>query len=121
MKICIATSDDDLTVNELKVLLENSSDWDHSISLEIHEKQDSGLRDRGIDPTVLVAICATTGATLGALITGLLKILQENYKEKVILETKDGLRIEIEARNALKKMHEAVKIVREMNINRIEF
>lgn len=120
MEILIVRRDDTLSSKELKDRLENLPDWDNSIKLEIKDIQ--SIRLRSVDPTVLVAICGMAGGALGALITGILKVksAKESIREKVVLVTKDGLRIEIESRNALEKIPELIKLVKLMEIKRIE-
>jgi hypothetical protein len=114
MEIRIVRSDDSLTSEELKENLERFSEWDNSITLEIRQEQRLLLKT--VDPTVLAAIFTMAGTALGALISGLLQIAQVNYKEKVVLVTKDGLRIEVEARHAQDKIPELIKLLRFMEV-----
>jgi len=110
MRISIVRSDDTFTSQGLKEHLEGLPDWDSSIGLEIRQEQ--RLRLKTVDPTVLVAILTMSGTALGALITGLLQIVQDRHREKIILVTKDGLRIEVEARHAQDKIPEIIKLLR---------
>lgn len=114
MQIRIERSDDSLTSQELKELLEKLPEWDNSIKLEVIREQH--LRLKNIDPTVVTAILTMAGTALGALISGLLKIAQANHKERIVLVTKDGLRIEVEARHALDKIPELIKLLRSMEL-----
>jgi hypothetical protein len=117
MKITIVRSDDIFTSQELKERLEGLPDWDSSITLEIRQEQHLLLKT--VDPTVLAAIFAMTGTALGALITGLLQVVRDKHKEKIVLVTKDGLRIEVEARHAQDKIPELIKLLRSMEVQTI--
>ncbi len=115
MEIQIITTDESLSNQEIKKRLESLPEWDNSISLEIRREEQDTLRS--LDPTVLAAVLAMTGTALGALMTGLLQIAQAKNKEKIVLVTKEGLRIEVEAVNAQKKIPELIKLLKSMEIN----
>ena len=119
MEIRIIRSDDTFGSQELKERLEQLPGWDSSITLEIRQEQRAPLK--AIDPTILAAIFTMTGATLGALITGLLQIARESHKQKIVLVTKDGLRLEIESRRALEHIPELIKLLRSMEVEVIGY
>ncbi|MCP4600169.1 MAG: hypothetical protein GY847_06480 [Proteobacteria bacterium] len=114
MEIRIMRSDDTLTSQELKEQFEQLPCWDQSITLEVRQEQQRRLRT--VDPTVLAAIFSAAGAALGALVTGLFQIAKATHKERVVLVSKDGLRIEIETRHALDKIPELIKLLRLMEV-----
>lgn len=113
----ILRTDNSITSQEIVALLENMPEWDPSVVLEVRQEPHEALRT--LDPTVVVALVTMTGTALGALVTGLLQIAQAISREKIVLETKDGLHIEIEARNARKRIPELIKLVKSMEIERI--
>ncbi len=117
MEITIVRSDDTFTSQELKECLERLPDFDNSTTLEIRREQ--RLLLKMVDPTVLVAIFTMTGTAMGALITGILQIIQGKHKERIVLVTKDGLRIEIEARHAIDKIPELIKLLQSMEVQTI--
>jgi hypothetical protein len=118
MEIRVVRTDDSLTSQQLKERLETLPNWDDAIALEILQERGSQLRQ--VDQTVLVATVSAIAATLGVLISGLLQIAQANYKERIVLVSKKGLRIEIETRHALKKLPELIELLKAMDTDRIE-
>jgi hypothetical protein len=118
MEIRVVRTDDSLTSRQLKERLETLPNWDDTIALEILQERGSHLRQ--VDQTVLVAAVSAIAATLGVLISGLLQIAQANYKERIVLVSKKGLRIEIETRHALKKLPELIELLKAMDTDRIE-
>ena len=118
MQIQIERSDDYLTSQELIDHIERLPFWNNSIKMEVHQVQ--LMRLKNIDPTVITAIFTMSGTALGALVTGLLKIAQEKHKEKIVLVSKNGLRIEIESKHALKKLPELIKLLQSMELEVIK-
>jgi hypothetical protein len=114
MQIKIIRTDDTFCSQDLKDYFEKMPGWDTSVTLKIEQPQVKATRT--IDPTVLVAIIGIVGTSLGALIAGLLQILQEKHRERIVLVTKSGLRIEVEARNAMDKVPELIKLVQSMDV-----
>lgn len=55
----------------------------------------SETNTRSLDPTVLVAIVGSSGAALGALIAGLLKVAISVKSRKIIIQGPDGVRVEV--------------------------
>ena len=116
-EVSIVSSDEKLSSKTLKGQLEQLAQWDRSIILET--RTDNRAAYRGLDPTVLVAIFTMTGTAVGALITGVLQIAQTNSKEKIVLVSKEGLRVEIESRHAMSKIPELIKLLKSMDIDAI--
>jgi len=75
---------------------------------------------RGIDPTVLVAIVAVADTTLGALITGLFKLMEKNKGETIKITGKTGRVVEISGKLTPEKLSQCVKVAKELDIDRIE-
>jgi uncharacterized membrane protein YciS (DUF1049 family) len=92
-----------LSGQNVKELLEAQSSWnDSSIQLEI---RGSNRRYRGItDPTMLVAIVGVAGSAIGALLTGLLQIAQQNALKKIVLRYKKVETQEIPVDTQLKEI-----------------
>ena len=118
MEIRIVRTDDNLTSQQLKERLETLPGWEQTITLEVLQERSTRLRQ--LDQAVLLATVSAVAATLGVLISGLLQIAQANYKERIVLVSKKGLRIELETRHALKKLPELIELLKLMDIDRIE-
>jgi hypothetical protein len=84
-----------LSPSTLKSLLEDQRDWIESgVFLSLRE---SAFQVRGLDSTVLVALVGVTGTALDALISGILQILKEKHTGKIILQGRNGQKIEVPA------------------------
>ena len=67
-----------------------------------------------LDPSVLVAIVGVSGTALGALVSELLKIAQQKGGQTIVLQGKDGSRLEIPAGTSSARIDELVDKVRKM-------
>jgi hypothetical protein len=74
---------------------------------------------RGIDPTVLIAIVSVTGTAFGTLISGLLQIAQSGRQGKIILQGKDGARLEIPSDTPPEKVDELIEKLRMIDVEHI--
>lgn len=102
---------------ELKRRLESRTVWEaESIELALEANPSN---TRGIDPTVLVAIVSVTGTALGALISGLVQIALSSRQQKIILQGKDGSRIEIPSNTPSEKIDELIDKLRAMDVEHI--
>lgn len=97
------------------------------LSITLNGRQDVELKlkkskttFRGIDPTVLVAIVATTGTAIGALIGGLFKILGQNSANRIVLQGKEGWRIEIPANISSEKLEEVITRLQELDQGKVK-
>lgn len=72
-------------------------------------------RSRGVEPTLLVAIVGGAGTALGALVSGLLQIARETHSAKIIVQAKDGRRVEFPVDMPPTKVKELVELMREMD------
>ena len=87
-----------------------------SIELALEPKAST---TRGIDPTVLVAIVSVAGTAFGALVSGLLQVAQASRQGKIILQGKDGARLEIPSNTPLEKVDELIEKLRMMDVEHI--
>jgi hypothetical protein len=95
---------------ELKRRCESVATWEEvSIELELHESRPN---KRGVDPTILVAVVSFTGTALGALISGLLQIANASRQSKIILQGKNGTRLEVPANTPPDKIDELIDKLR---------
>jgi hypothetical protein len=117
MEIPIARSDDTTSSLELKDRLEKLPGWDKSVMLEVRHEE--GPRFRGVDQTVLIAIVGVVGPALGALVAGLLRIAEASRTEKITLVTKDGERVEVEARHAKENAVKLLQMLEAQKVKRI--
>jgi hypothetical protein len=102
-----------LSTIELKQRLEmNDGIRDSAIELRITQNRP---RLRGIEPTVLVALVSAGGTALGALITGLLQVARESHSSKIVVQGKDGKRLEFPADTPLDKIEEFKKLIKELD------
>ncbi|MFX0195168.1 MAG: hypothetical protein ACFFCW_03515 [Candidatus Hodarchaeota archaeon] len=79
------------------------------------ELRDVSIQLRGIDPTVLVAIVGVVSTGLGALITGLLRVAQQTAAKKIILQSKNGQRIELPSDLSPEKVDEWIEKLKKMD------
>jgi alpha-galactosidase len=78
-----------------------------------------GIRVRGIDTAVLVAIVSTTSAALGAFVSGLLQIVREKKAAKIELQDKDGRRIVMPADTPAETIPSFVAHIKAMETPRV--
>ena len=48
-----------------------------------------------VDPNIVVAIIAAAGVGIGSLISGLLQLAKQSGAKKIIVQTRDGTRLEV--------------------------
>lgn len=76
-------------------------------------------RFRAIEPSVLVAIVAGSGGALAALVSGLLKICQQNSSKRIVIQTKAGAKIDVPADTSAEHIRELSDQIRDMDSPRI--
>jgi hypothetical protein len=79
----------------------------------------SGLRLRALEPSVLVAIVGASGATVGALITGLLNMARERKQESFVIQSKSGAKLEVPAGTSQETISMLIQKIREMDEPRV--
>jgi hypothetical protein len=115
LKISLTTTS--IPSQELKWRLESQIVLkESSIKLELEPKAST---TRGIDPTVLVAIVSVTGTAFGALVSGLIQVAQASRQGRIILQGKDGARLEIPSNIPIEKVDELIEKLRMMDVEHI--
>ncbi len=103
---------------DIKAHLENVPNWKGSeIKLALATSE---FALRGVDPTILVAIITGTSTVLGVLITGLLSLIKDRRSGKIVIQDKQGQRIEVPAYTTPEKIDELIEHLKKMQIERIE-
>ena len=87
-----------------------------SIELDL---RDGRSNTRGIDSTVLVAVVSVSGTALGALVSGLLQITNTRRQSKIVLQTRDGSRLEIPSDTPSDRIDELIDKVKQMELEHI--
>jgi len=114
MKLEIVVESNWGSIHELKRFLEGHDGWSITgINLE------PILRVRGMDPTILVAVVGAAGAGLGALISGLLAVARQSKTKKVIIQGRQGSRLEIPVDTPPDKVDYWIDKLREIDADRI--
>lgn len=120
IKMEIVIDSSQISKQQIKDCLEGQPEWSQStVNLEIRK---SPLRLRGIDPNVLVALVGVIGIGLGALITGLLRIVENTKTRSIVLQGKGkaGKRLEIPVDTPPEKIDWLIEKVKEMDIEHIQ-
>lgn len=113
----ITITSEEFSPDNLIVMLEGMPGWQpQNVQLALQKKEQAF---RTLDPTVVVAIITAASAGLGALLTGLLSIAKETKSKVIVLQDKDGRRLEIPADTPTEKIQELMEVVRQMEKPRI--
>jgi hypothetical protein len=105
----IKISSDSIGILELKNYLENSQFIPNDFEFQLQSKS---IQLRGADPTVLVAVIGSVITALVGLITGILSVVKEKQLGKVMIESKDGIKIEIPANYPMEKLDDLLDKVK---------
>ena len=97
---------------ELRQRLEEDCRLADDVRFSVRKK---GPRLRAPDTAVLVAIIGSLGTTLVALISSVLQIAKEHKAAKIVLQSKDGRRIEFPADTPPAKIAQLAAIAKEMD------
>ena len=89
IQIILRTGNIDLV--ELKKLLEEKTSG-KEIALEIRRP---AAIFRAPESSILLAIVATSGTALGALVSGILQIIKERSAKRIVIQSKSGTRLEV--------------------------
>jgi len=118
MKLVIKSKSKQLPLDKVKSLLENKIDLsEHRISLEL-VKPESEFR--GLDPSVLVAIVGAVGVGLGALISGLLQLAMQTALKKIVIQSRDGAKLEIPADISEEKIVSLIEKIKKMEADTLD-
>lgn len=114
MVIRITAQDADMT--EVKMALQRAVN-DPAISFELDEGE-GGFRS--VDPPTLVAVIAAGGATLGALITGVLAIRAGRVSQYIVIRGSSGRVLKIPADTPAEEIDELVRRARDIDVTQID-
>jgi hypothetical protein len=104
-----------ISAADLKNELEKQIDKE-GVQLELH-RNESGAR--GIDPTILTAIVGGAAAALGALLTGIFKIMESKNARKIVINGSQGRRIELTGEFTKLEIDELVQRARDIDAEQI--
>ncbi|PKO01268.1 MAG: hypothetical protein CVU42_00215 [Chloroflexi bacterium HGW-Chloroflexi-4] len=108
-----------MTAYQLKELLEKQfSDEIKKLDFSIKMKPS---RFRTIDPATLVAIIGGSTGIIAALITGLINFAEKRKSQMIVLQGKDGSRIEIPALTPPEEIDNLIEKLKKMNAPQIFF
>ena len=114
MELRINLYSNNLSLDKFKELIEKQVNLNESdIHLEIKRPN---FIPRGLDPTILVAIVGAAGTCLGAFLSGILQILKQTKSEKIVIQTKNGSRIEIPANTSADKLDQYIEKIKELEL-----
>lgn len=119
-------SPDTVTPREVEVY------WDHVASVVLKQQLQLQLRAQTValelrraaahgaisDPTVLVAVVSGASAAMTAVIMGLFRLLEGRH-QKIVLQAKDGSRLEIPWNTPKERIEELIALVHQMQLDRI--
>ncbi len=103
------------TMRDLEIFLEKCEGW-HSEDIKVEVPP----RIRGVDPQLLVAIVSMTGVGLGALISGVLAVARQSTTKKVVIQGKNGAKLEIPANTSPHKVDYWIAKLKEIDVQSIE-
>jgi hypothetical protein len=107
----------ELTPSELEKALAEVIDLDEHL-ISFSEKPPL-VGYRSVDPTILVAAIGGGGVALTALINGLLKILENQKNQRIIFESKDGMKLDIPVNCPPEQIEVLIRQIRYMDSPRI--
>lgn len=113
IEIQIAVNPNIISADDLREYLISQELWPE-VGASLEAKK-SSLKFRGLDPTILVALIGALGTGFGALLTGLLQIAQKSAEKKIILQTKDGERLEIPADTPHEKIEQLIATLKQLD------
>lgn len=114
----IVVTSKQLKPDDLISRLENTPEWKPRDVKLILRKKDQAFRT--LDPTVVVAIVSGVSAGLGALVTGALDIAKQAKSRVIVVQDKEGRRLEIPSDCPKEKIGELLEIIRKMEAAKIE-
>lgn len=75
---------------------------------------------RAVEPSILVAVVGAGGTALGALLAGVFKLLESGASERVVIQGRNGRRIEVPAGCNQAELERYLDAARELDIDRIQ-
>ena len=74
---------------------------------------------RGVEPSILIALISSTGLVLTTLIGCVMKLALSKNAQKIVIQGKDGERVEVPADTSENKLDSYIRKAQEISINRI--
>ena len=85
------------------------------------EEEPVHYRSAGSPETiVLVAVVGAVGSGLAALLTGLLQLVKQRASQKILIQSRNGTRLEVPASTPIADIDSLIEKIREMDIERID-
>jgi hypothetical protein len=107
-----------LSSEQLKPLLEAHLQAEPSISLLLRSPT---TRFRDPNAAILVAVIAGSSGALGALIAGIFAIARESRSHRLVLQGKDGRRIECRSDLSTERIEELIELAKKLDEPSIHF
>jgi hypothetical protein len=108
-----------MSLTELKErLISTVNPSESGFTIETKVPEDIVFRG-AVDPTILVAVVGAAGTALGALIGGLLKVAQQSGSKMIVVETRDGDRLEFPANFAPDQIDMLIKKVKALRTEKL--
>lgn len=105
------------SIPELEHMLSENIEQDAPIDLQ---RQQKPLLFRGGENEILLAIISSLSLGLGALITGILKVVVQLKANKIMIKSKSGATIEVPSDFDLKKIGELVEEIKKLDEKNID-
>jgi hypothetical protein len=112
MEIQIGARNNRMAAEDLRTALSKELGSEPSVTLSIRRPD---VEFRGIDPTILVATVSAVGTALGTVIGGLLRIAQQSKSGKIVIQGRQGQRLELPADYPATEIDELIDKVRELD------
>jgi hypothetical protein len=98
--------------------LERAAGWEPSqVRLELRKNEQTFRR---LDPAIVVASVSAAGGGLIALINGLLRLTSQSRKRRIVVQDRNGCRIEIDGARPNENLDELVEAIRKMEKPQVE-
>jgi hypothetical protein len=78
-------------------------------------------QSRGIDTGLLVAVVGAAGTGLGALITGILKLASDKSAKRIVLQGKNGRRVEVPTGLSDSELSKIIESAKALDVDKITF
>ena len=112
---------EDHSAEELESLMSQAKGEEEGFSLSVQEEPEG---TRSLDPTVLVALISGGATVLAGLINSILtlyKAKSEKSKRQIVLKGKNGRELSIPADTPTEKIQEYMKLLKELEIDELEY
>ena len=104
-------------IKSVKELLDETDTIKHEVGFEMTMPFP---RPRGDDPSILMALVGTAGTALGALIGGILRVMERTKQKKLVIKGRSGREIEVIGDVSRSELEQFVTIAKDLDVERIE-